>query len=522
MPRNIQTHTVCAGPGNAKSHYNLTGFLGFIVNLMLDSTKLGQGAIVALFLTILVGLIAAHPVTAILVFALLMAALEDAKTWYFKGRLLCIDDQEPCEECKESGSECKNTCAIGTITDPAHNNFDGDGAFNLMLAPYVQRDHMRALLKHIEMNRTLLQQPGPYNDPPFVLNGGMPIESFHGSVGIPNNFRPDLLDDPAANPTDVEEHRGAIRGFFGGLRGSGFQKPYREIGSNLYNHMLIGYVDRLLASDPSKAFFKHFFRKDASKITPGSATWNAIPQDFDETVPWQAVDGSTFAPRMPNQYWLPGTNFGLNAMFRFNHGLLASYLHCEIDGNRVERMLNIIMVALAAFMVAYLLLLGFVGPAIAAFLAVLLAMLALIIGNAIDNLTGGGMAGLPDVEFEDPDVETGDAQGNGDVVAVYGRWIMDTEHGQYFEIHPVKAYFVMARDGLSNSVQLVDSAAERKERGFERFDNSEVTKAMADEICHLMCKSENGRDEPVILRTAPQALSYGLTTRYGGAGFVAP
>src|SRR5262249_46558279 len=151
-----------------------------------------------------------------------------------------------------------------------------------------------------------------------------------------------------------------------------------------------------------------------------------------------------------------GYSFGLNAMFRFREQILSPFLHCEIEGNKVERLLNIIMVALAAFMVAYLLLIDFVGPAIAAFLAFLLALIALIIGSAIDNATGGGDAGLPDVDFEDSDVETGDAQANGDVVAVYGRWVMDTEHGEYFEIHPVKAYFIMARDGFSNSVQLLD------------------------------------------------------------------
>ncbi|CAN5407224.1 hypothetical protein BH10PSE7_BH10PSE7_34180 [soil metagenome] len=521
MPRHIQTYTECAGPGQARSHYNLTGFLGWIVNTMLDSTTLGKAALVVLFLTAFIALIIANPVTAILTFAVIMAALQEAKDWYYKGRLLCIDDQEPCEECKESGSECKNTCAIGTVADAVHNNFDGDGVFNLMLAPYEQRDHLRLLLQHIDQNRNLLQQPGPYNDPPFILNGGVPIKSFWGSVGIPDNFNPNLLDDPTTTATQIDEHRVAISGFFGGLRGAGFQQPYKEIGSNLYNHMLIGFVDRVL-SDPTKNFFKHFFRKDPAKIVMGSPTWNAIPQDFDATVPWQAVDGSTTPLRLPNQYWLPGTNFGLNAMFRFNHAILAPFLHCEIDGSKVSRLIDTIMVALAAFMVAWLFLSAIFGPAIGAFLAILLAILAILIAGFIDNLTGGGDAGAPDVDYEDPEEEPLPSQGDGDVVATYGRWIMDTEHGEYFEIHPVLAYYIMARDGLSSSAQLVDSAAERKERGFERYTNSEITKEMADEICGLICKYENGNDDVVILRTASQALSYGLTTRYGGAGFVIP
>lgn len=521
MPRDIQTHTVCAGPGNAQSHYNLGGLLGFMINLVLDSTKLGKAAIVTLFLVILFALIVANPITALLTFAFVMAALEDAKTWYYKGRLLCIDDKDPCAECKDTGGDCKNTCAIGTVADPVKNNFDGDGVFNLILAPYEQRDHMRVLLKHVEQNRGLLQQPGPYNDPPFFLNGGVPIKGVAGATNIPDSFNVDVLDGNPIDAAAVEEHRAALANFLGQLKGPEMQQPYREIGSNIYNHFLIGYVDRLLTADPSKAFFKHFFRRDASKIVPNSPTWNAIPQDFDETVDWQAPNGSTFAPRMPNQYWLPGATFGLNAMFRFREKLLSPFLHCEIDGNVVEQLLNLVMVLLSAMVVAWLFLSTVLPPWLAALLALLIG---LALGNVIGVVTGGidGDAGLPDVEFEDPEVETGDAQGDGDVVAVYGRWIMDTEHGQYFEIHPVKAYFVMSRDGLSNSIQLVDSAAERKERGLERFTNREITKEVADEICQMICKTENGKDDPVILRTAPQALSYGLTTRYGGAGFVIP
>src|SRR5204862_5801421 len=142
-----------------------------------------------------------------------------------------------------------------------------------------------------------------------------------------------------------------------------------------------------------------------------------------------------------------------------------------------------------------------------------IAILVILIANFIDNLTGGGDAGLPDVDYED---EVGDmpTQNDGDVVAAYGRWIMDTEHGEYFEIHPVTAYYVMARDGLTTDPQLLDSAAERKERGFERYANDEITKEMRDEICRLICKYENSDPAGVILLRAPQLLSFGLTTQY--------
>lgn len=523
MPRDIETFTTCAGElqahfGNgAKSHYNLTGFLGFVVNTMLDSTTLGKAAFVAVFVAILIPLLLANPALAVATYFLLVGALTEAKSWYYEERLLCIDDQEPCAECKEANLECKNTCAIGTVTDPTKNNFDGDGVFNLMLAPYTQRDHLRALLTHFDQNQNLLQQASLYSDPPFVLNGGVPLIAFNGSVAIPTSFNPNLLDDPNTTPGQIEEHRGAIRGWLGSIRGAGLQKPLREIGSNLYNHFLIGVVDRVLSSDPARAFYKHFFRKDTAKIPLNSFTWNAIPQDFDDTKDWTAPDGTNFTPRFANQYWLAAAAFGLNAMFRFNHKILAPFLHCEIDGNRVARLINTVIAVLTAFVAAYLILSAIFGPAIGAFLALLLAILVLLISNFIDNITGGGDAGTPDVEYED---ETGDmpTQNDGDVVATYGRWIMDTEHGEYFEIHPVRAYYIMARDGLTNSVQMVDSARERRERGFEKFANDEITKELADEICNLICKAENGNTDVVILRQAPALLSYGLTTAYGGAG----
>src|SRR3954468_24177373 len=99
MPRNIQTFTKCAGElqasfgDEAKSSCNLTGFLGFVVNTVLDSTTLGKAAFAAVFLAVLIALIAASPTTAILSYLLLMGALTQAKAWYYEERLLCIDDK---------------------------------------------------------------------------------------------------------------------------------------------------------------------------------------------------------------------------------------------------------------------------------------------------------------------------------------------------------------------------------------------------------------------------------------------
>ena len=84
------------------------------------------------------------------------------------------------------------------------------------------------------------------------------------------------------------------------------------------------------------------------------ATLNAIPQDNDNTVDWQAPDAQS--------------SDLLNPMFRFDNNLTVPYLHCEIEGNYVEILLNDFIVALTAFTVGCTIL-GPVGGAIVGFLA---------------------------------------------------------------------------------------------------------------------------------------------------------
>lgn len=74
----------------------------------------------------------------------------------------------------------------------------------------------------------------------------------------------------------------------------------------------------------------------------------------------------------------------------------------------------------------------------AAGLAALLALLALILATAVNDPNDGGASEV-DVDVEDPDFDTPPtAMSQGDVVFVFGDWIMDEQHGNYFEIHPVK------------------------------------------------------------------------------------
>jgi hypothetical protein len=97
---------------------------------------------------------------------------------------------------------------------------------------------------------------------------------------------------------------------------------------------------------------------------------------------------------------------------------------------------------------------------------------------------------------------------------------MDTEHSQYFEIHPVKAYYIIGRNGRGE-VEIFDSTEEQEKSGTERLHNGVVDQRLRDEICSMVHQAEEGDSGPILLtRDAPTVLSHGLTTRYAGGGIL--
>ena len=95
---------------------------------------------------------------------------------------------------------------------------------------------------------------------------------------------------------------------------------------------------------------------------------------------------------------------------------------------------------------------------------------------------------------------------------------MDTEHAQYFEIHPVKAYYILGRNGRSGEIDLFDSSGEQRKSDTERLHNGRVDLAMVQAICADVERAEDEEPPPVIEKDAPTVLSHGLTTYYGGGG----
>jgi hypothetical protein len=511
MPRGLPRFAFCAGPGDAKSHKTIGGLLGFLIGLWFSS------ATAAIFFSVFLGfvipiLLLGGCLGVIPAVITIVALLQEAKDWYYHERLLCIED--------------RNNCVVGSVLVEPEVSTDGDRKLNLLLAPFTEAECFELLCRHLNDNEGLLNSPAPFIEQQF-FPGAPPVQF------VP--FNADILDDPNASPDERRAERKKVADYLRAIRGHDEEDD--DATSKAYNNMLIGWMDRLLdasnvdKNNQPKNFQGRFYRKDPNVIPPGTPLSDAIPPDFDPATPWQAVDGSLSPVTQNNPYEDSFQPRPLNAMFRFDHSReadpenpdrLLPYLHCEIDGNWVQLFLDELSLAISSFGVAYFFLciaLPWPLSLLAGPIAALLALLIFLLQRWLDGGSDRGQAEPPDVEYDDPDNfgESGDSL-DGDLVTILGPWIMDTEHTQYFEIHPVEAYYVVARNGRG-AIELFDSAAEQIESGSERLHNGMVDATMAAVICGMANQAEGEDPPPVITRTAPTLLSHGLRTNYGGGGF---
>ncbi len=492
MPENIITYTTCAAPGVATSHKRMGGFAGYVAGLLVNASFAYRVAVVGLIVAAAIFLIVANPVTAVATFAFLIATALDVKDWYYNRRLLCIQ---------------KDVCTMGTVTDQSKNNFDGDAVFNLLLAPYTHRECFDATLAHFRANEQLVKDPAHY------------VAPYHTAV-------PDFSDYPTLhlNPGDagysLAAQQGVMKGFLRKMQGK--DDHDKDLTSNIYNQFLTGVLDRILALTDAngnrKDFNGHFYRKSTAHIPFGSDIWNAIPPDFDESVNWQAQNGSISGLTADNPYERTEIQpMGLNNMFKFNHGITSPFLHCEIEGHVVASIIDNAIAFITAFFIAYLafLLVSTLAGVIALVLILLLILAWLLLGG-----TKTGQAGQPDVEYEEPIGDDETVQGTGDVVLAHGNWIMDTEHTQRFEIHPVKAYYIIGQEKVTGATDLFDSAEEREKAGFGKFDNRAIRAALQEEYCKLVSDDERTDPPVILLKPLNTLLSYGMVTKYGGGAGV--
>jgi hypothetical protein len=464
MPRDIETFSKCAPPGVARPHTELGGIAGFLIDAWYFS---GALSIIGLAATIVL-LAVFFPEGLCLLAAALMVALTDIKHWYYNERLLCIADEQ---------------CAVGTVISKPEASFDGDRKLNLALAPFTQLETRLTFLDHLDRNRTMLSDAANFTD------------GFHGTVTT-----------PMAIPTraEITAQVWRLEQYLGWLDGS--DPDGGDQDSNMYNQLLIGMVDTMLlpsnvgVDGQPKGFQSRFYRTHKAPIDPG--TLAAIPRDYDPSVNWQGNDAQS--------------SERLNPMFRFDDKHTVPYLHCEVEGNYVAILLDDFILSLNVYTAACAI--PIIGPG----LAFLAGWIAWLLKNLIDYIAGNdGDAAEPDIDWDDPDAtgEVGVTQNQGDVVVTFGGWIMDTEHGNYFEIHPVTAYYLVARDERApDEPVLVDGNEEQEERGLETFDPSRITQTVRDEICGIVTRAEDEDPDDVVVLKAEQALSWGMNTRYAGGG----
>ena len=499
MPRDVSTFTHCAAPGVAKSHKTLDGLLGVLVSAWFANP------VAAVFVTVVLGIVIPMlllgPCLGVIpAVVTIVGLLQDFKHWYYNERLLCVDERD--------------SCVVGSVLHEPTVSFDGDRKLDLLLAPFTEPECYESICTHLDANQGLLTTPSTFDDPPF----------FDGTVPAPFvACNPDILTDPNATPDERRAERKKIADYLTVIAGEDPQDA--DATSNIHQNVLVGWMDRLL--DPSntndagepKNFQGRYYRKDPGVIDPTSALWDAIPEDFDPATSWQAPNGSLSPLAEVNPYETRHQPRGVNPMFRFDRERLLPYLHCEIDGNYIQLLMDELSLAIVTFGTAYAFTCLFLPPWLAALIGALLALIIFFLQRWLDGGSDRGQAEPPDVEFDDPDDFGEDGQQlDGDLTAVYGPWIMDTEHAQYFEIHPVKAYYVLGRNARSGAIELFDSSADQRESGTERLHNGRVDATMVREICASVDQAEGEDPPPVLERDVPTILSYGLTTYYGGGG----
>ena len=476
------------------------GLLGAIVSLWFSSKA--AAIFVAALLGFVIPMIILGPCFGIIPATIaIVALLQDAKEWYYRERLLCIED--------------RNNCVLGSVLHEPEASTDGDRKMDLLLAPFTEPECFETICNHLNANQGLLGAAATFNDPPF-FNGTVPI--------APTPCDADILTDPNATPDERRAEREKIAEYLKAIKGS--DPGDGDATSKIYNNILIGWMDRLLdpantnGSGQPKNFQGRYYRKDPAVISPGTALSDAIPPDYDPATNWQGPDGSLSAVTANNLYEVDHQPRPLNAMFRFDQQRLLPYLHCEVDGNYLQLLFDELSLSVTTFGIAYGFMCLLLPPWISIPAAALLALLIFLLQRWLDGGSGRGDADPVDVEFDDPGNFGEDGQQlDGDLVAIFGPWIMDTEHAQYFEIHPVKAYYILGRHARSGAIDLFDSAADQRESGAERLHNGLVDAAMVSGVCAAVNEAEGEDQDPVILRGAPAVLSHGLTTRWGGGGF---
>jgi hypothetical protein len=204
-----------------------------------------------------------------------------------------------------------------------------------------------------------------------------------------------------------------------------------------------------------------------------------------------------------------------NPMFRISpQDSLAPYLHCELEGNRLERWLTNLLIGFWTFFLAYTaacaICVYFTGQDwacgwVAKGVALLLAFLAWLISHFVND-PDEGAAEQTDADFADPAYDGDKASiRQGDVMLLFGDWIKDTEHEEYFEIHPIKAIYLICGTQTGDWELVRDLTAYPREQCPYPVEN--IAAGDLDTMCRLVRESEKADPEDTKILGTAVALS---------------
>ncbi|WP_340198596.1 hypothetical protein [Ascidiimonas sp. W6] len=322
----------------------------------------------------------------------------------------------------------KDRCALGTVTHNPTAATDGDRKINLHLAPFTPKE-TEALIAEL-------------------------LDEMRGEL---SNV-PDLID---------LQNRQILVGYLNGM------------DTITKNKFYIRLVDEKMMSQPNKGFQRHLYRRDEAIMGQPA---------FDNS------DSDLITDEDPNP------------QFRYDNGgsantTIVPYLHTEVEGNRLMILLNNIYgSALAGLIVALGIciacdvislgaldfLCGWIGAAVSVIVALLAFLISWLVNDWEDGNADEIGVDIEEGNFDDP-VGTTTTQG-GDIVITYGDWIMDEEHGQYFEIHPVKAYYLICRDARMPDIWKLTEEVNHADCD---FDVSLITQDDLERMCKLVQAAEN-------------------------------
>jgi hypothetical protein len=473
MPRYTNYFTSCAAPGQAAPLEILPAFIGYFL-------VWGGAAVAAIFAAVIAGAGTVCEYAAVAVWGVgltLVASLGTLQEWYYTHRLMCVSE---------------DACVIGTVTGKSRAACDGDRKIDLLIAPF------RILEVEIKY---------AYEAAVALASGDLTFPAPPESYQTSRSLRLEYINGPAAG--SPEQLPLASR-----LNDAQRKRLYHEV---VFKHLAAAPA----GGQPDRRFLLHFFVRDRTKMSQ-AAFDHSGPDEYD------AGDPNPMYRYERESECVTATGEFFSELFcerilgapssDASEDRLVPYMHNEIEGDRLGRGIENLQASIAAFMAAYVAAcavcmvipvvgtLPWVCAAVAGLIGLIFAFLAWLVAS-IFNDPDDGEAGQISVDLPSgPEIDEGSPEDDvGDLVVVQGRWIMDEEHCNYFELHPVRAWYRIAASP-GGDVRLFDDVGQITP-GDRQLAASEIDERRHTQICDLVSKAEKSDPVDVLRLQTSRALS---------------